>query len=195
MVRERKEGVISSSKRSPEILNQIRKRTISGVWLIIKKKTGPLESPPPPYSPPPNQSIAQNLASSTPIRTRSPPTISSPPIRTPPTLQTSNLSTTPLNLAEYASPASAITVISPFSHRNRNEPPPNFPPPPGAASSSRDRSASRSRFTLSSLTSRGKSTERSNTAKAISTLHQNTRDALAFAPTSWGGRNSPQPEP
>lgn len=165
-----------------------------GCWTWTDKNLGPLESPPPPYSPPPNQSIAQNLATSTPIRGS--PSLSTPPIRSPPTLQTSNLSSPPLNLAaEYASPASAITVISPFTQRNRNEPPPTFAPPPGVASSSRDRSASRGRFTLSSLTNRGKSTERSNTAKAIDTLHQNTRDALAFAPTTWGGNNSPQPEP
>ncbi|QDS75183.1 hypothetical protein FKW77_008523 [Venturia effusa] len=154
----------------------------------------PLESPPPPYSPAPIQSIAQNLGMTTPIRGST--SLSSPPIRTTPTIQTSNLSSPPLNLAaEYASPASAITVISPFTQRNRNEPPPTFAPPPGAASSSRDRSTSRGRFTLSALTNRGKSTERSNTNKAIDTLHQNTRDALAFAPTTWGGRNSPQPEP
>lgn len=160
---------------------------------MTDKHLGPLESPPPPYSPQLNQSIAQNLASSTPIRDS--PSLSSPPMRTPPTLQTSNLSSLQLNIAaEYASPASAITVISPFTQRNRNEPPPTFAPPPGAASSSRDRSASRGRFTLSSLTSRGKSTERSN--RGVDTLHQNTRDVLAFAPTSWGGgRNLPQPEP
>src|ERR1700712_5469164 len=103
---------------------------MNDVLILADKILGPLESPPPPYSPPPDQSIAQNLASSTPIR--SPPSISSPPTRTPPTtLHTSNLSSPPMNLAaEYASPASAITVISPFSQRNRNDPPPTFAPPP-----------------------------------------------------------------
>jgi hypothetical protein len=152
---------------------------------MLTMVTAPLPSPPPPYSPPPGQSIARNLHR---------PTSS----RSPSALQTSLPAPSSLHVAEYASPASAVTVISPLSGRNRNDPPAplNFPPPP--STSSRDRSTSRtrpegrSRFNLSALTSRGKSSDRSNTTKAIDSLQQSTSEALARAPGQWG---SPSPQP
>jgi hypothetical protein len=156
------------------------------LYLCSSVCIAPLPSPPPPYSPPAQQSIAQHL-----LRPTS--------NHSPSALQTS-LPTPPASVAaEYASPMSAITVISPMSGRNRNEiPPMSFPPPP--SSSARDRSTSRSRpegrsrFNLSALTSRGKSSDRSTTTNAIDSLQQSTNEALARAPGQWG-TPSPQPQP
>lgn len=132
---------------------------------------GPLDSPPPPYTP-----NAQGRTGP----------------RSPPLLQTTNLRNTSVFGHDVASPASAITVISPLSMRSRSEAPMNFPPPPPNAN--RSGSGSRSRFGLSALT-RGRSSDRTNSANntpAIEALQYNTREALANAPVQW---SSPQMRP
>ncbi|KAF2434516.1 hypothetical protein EJ08DRAFT_469384 [Tothia fuscella] len=71
------------------------------------------DSPPPPYSPPPNQSISQTLR---PAQHRSP--LSQPNPRSPPNLHTSFPSPQATLAAEYASPLSAVTVISAMTGHN-----------------------------------------------------------------------------